>query len=151
MKVRHETLPFISITQQWLYCFIIQPLSTSRYTKRADSGFSLGGGGGTTDYARARTFMTLRARNPKSLTARVQDPLEGPGSSRRGGGVDALSCYLSLIFKHSNTKWDFKKQPIKKKKLGGVRLLCPPPPPPSKSATAIPCKISYLTLTQIQL
>ena len=25
-----------------------------------------------------------------------------------GGGGDALLCYLSLIFKHSDTKWDTK-------------------------------------------
>ena len=37
----------------------------------------------------------------KSLTAGVQGPLKVPGSPRV---LDALSCYLSLIFKHSDTK-----------------------------------------------
>ena len=48
---------------------------------RADPGFSFGGGGGggANDYVRTRTS---RARSPKSLTARIQGPLKGPGSSR---------------------------------------------------------------------
>ena len=38
-----------------------------------------------------------------------------PGSSARLRALEALRvfyallCYLSLIFKHSDTKWDFKK------------------------------------------
>ena len=39
----------------------------------------------------------------KSLTAEVQGPLMGPGSSRV---LDDLSSYLSLILKHSDTKLD---------------------------------------------
>ena len=42
----------------------------------------------------------------KSLPAGVQGPLNGHGSSRV---LDALSCYLSLILKHSDTKRDTKK------------------------------------------
>ena len=38
---------------------------------------------------------TSRARSAKSLAAGVQGPLKGPGSSRV---IDALWCYLSLIF-----------------------------------------------------
>ena len=47
----------------------------------ADPGFSFrgGGGGGAKDCIRERT---LRARNPKSLSAGIQGPLKGPGSSR---------------------------------------------------------------------
>ena len=62
-----------------------------------DPGFFLpfiwgggGGEGGAKDYVRARTS---RARNLKSLTAGVQGPHKGPGSSRV---FDAFSCYLSL-------------------------------------------------------
>ena len=41
--------------------------------------FHLGGGGeGAKDYMRNRT---LRARNPKSLSAGIQGPLKGPGGS----------------------------------------------------------------------
>ena len=46
----------------------------------SDPGFSFGGGGGgANDYMRERS---LQARNPKSLSAGVQGPLKGPGSSR---------------------------------------------------------------------
>ena len=46
----------------------------------ADPGFSFrGGGGAQKDYMRERT---LRERNPKSLSAGIQGPLKGPGSSR---------------------------------------------------------------------
>ena len=71
---------------------------------------------------------TLRARKSKSLSAGVQGPLKGPGSSI--GFINALSCYLSLIFKHSDTKLDLKKtvDPI----LGGGGA---PVAPPSGSAT----------------
>ena len=48
----------------------------------------------------ARTHIT--SAEPNSLSAGV--PLKGPGSS--GVVVDAFSCYLSLIFKHSDTKLD---------------------------------------------
>ena len=44
----------------------------------------------------------------------------GPGSSRV---IDALSCYLSLTFKHSDTKWD-KKTPIADQILGGGGGTC---------------------------
>ena len=70
---------------------------------------------------------------PTSLTAGVQGPLKGHGSSEV---LDALSCYLSLIFKHSDTKWNTEKH----SRSGGVffflgggggrRGLLPPPPPP---------------------
>ena len=53
------------------------------YFTGADPGFSFrgggGGGGGAKDYM---CEHTLRARNPKSLSAAIQGPLKGPGSSR---------------------------------------------------------------------
>ena len=39
---------------------------------------------------------TSPAQTPKSLTAGVQGPLKGPGSSQ---DFDAFLCYLILIFK----------------------------------------------------
>ena len=76
------------------------------------------GGGGTKDYMRERT---LRARNPKSLSAGIQGPALGV--------FNALQCYLSPIFKHSDTKWVNKKitvDPI----LGGAHACCAPLDPP---------------------
>ena len=48
----------------------------------------VGGGGGGGGGGRAKYFVCARTRSPGS----------GP----------ALSCYLSLIFKHSDTTWDLK-------------------------------------------
>ena len=48
------------------------------------------------------------------------------------GGFDALLCYMSQIFKHSDTKWDLKNTVSN---FRGARLLPPAPPPPSNSAT----------------
>ena len=39
--------------------------------------------------------------------------------------LDALSCYLSLILKHSDTKLDLKNSRLK---LRGARACCAPPP-----------------------
>ena len=65
----------------------------------------------------------------KSLTAGVQGPLLGPESSRF---VVLCSLVLSgLIFKHSDTKWDFKKH---------SRSNFKPVAPSSKSTTALSCK-----------
>ena len=61
------------------------------------------GAGGALKIARARTS---RAQSPKSLTAGFRGPPKGFVSSPV---FDALSCYLSLIFKHSDTKWGYKK------------------------------------------
>ena len=68
-----------------------------------DPGFSFFffGGGGAKDYVHAHSS---RARSPKSLTAGVQEAFRV---------FDALSCYLSLILKHSDTKWDKTTQSIK--------------------------------------
>ena len=48
----------------------------------------------------------------------------GPGSSRV---LDDLSSYLSLIFKHSDTKVDIKKESIVYQYLGGAVSVVPPP------------------------
>ena len=87
--------------------------------------FHLGGGGGAKDYARARTSW---AQNPKSLIiirpGSRAGPLKGPGSSR---GFDALSCYLSLICKHSDTKWEGGGGKHSRSNFRGA--CCAPPPP----------------------
>ena len=61
----------------------------------ADSGFSWGGGGIMCPHNDREA--------PKSPTAGVQGPLKGPIAL---GMFDALLCYLSLIYKHSDTKFD---------------------------------------------
>ena len=49
--------------------------------------------------------------------------------------LDAFSaCYLSLIVKHSDTKWG---KNIVDQNLEGARAVAPPPPPPSGSATVL--------------
>ena len=75
-----------------------------RTRNRGRSRIFIGGGGGAEDYVRA---STSRARSPKSLTTRreYQKPEFLPGISRV---FDALSCYLTLIIKHCDTKWDKK-------------------------------------------
>ena len=55
---------------------MVQVLSSQ--TSGADPGFSFAEGGAK-DYMRERT---LRAQYPKSLSAGIQGPLKGPGSSR---------------------------------------------------------------------
>ena len=71
-------------------------------------------------YVRARTS---RARRAKSLGSRViKRALEALGVA------DDLSCYLSLNFKHSDTKWDFKNSLLNFRGPAPVA-------PPSKSAT----------------
>ena len=44
-------------------------------------------------------------------------------------GFDALSCYLSPILKHSDTKWDLKNT-VDQILGGGGHLLRPPLNPP---------------------
>ena len=56
---------------------------------------------------------------------------KGPGSSL---SFDALSCYLSHIFKHSDTKCDKKHSQSTLRKGGGVHACCAP----SRSATDKP-------------
>ena len=50
-------------------------------------------------------------------------PFKGPGSSRV---LDALSCYLSLIFKHPDTKWKTKKYDQNGGGGGGETPAAPP-------------------------
>ena len=91
------------MTLSALNIFVIQP-----------PGFSLeGGGGGTRDYVRGHTTWS---RSPKSLYG------QGPGLA----ALDPFLCYLSLTFKHSDTKWDKKYSQILRGGGGGrVHLLRP--------------------------
>ena len=74
---------------------------------------------------------TLRARSPK----KKKESLIRPGSRARLralealGGFDALSCNLSLIFKHSEYKMEYKTN-IVYQILGGAPAAPPPPPDP---------------------
>ena len=95
-----------------------------QYAGAGPPEFSLGGGGG------AQTIMCAHALHKREAWS----PLR-PGSRARlralgaPGGFDALSCYLSLIFKQSDTKWDKKNPHIVDQILRGNRRA------PSKSAT----------------
>ena len=64
--------------------------------------FHWGGGGGEHKRLCAHTHIT--SRKHEVPYGRGPGLTLWPGSSR--GVFDALSCYLSLIFKHSDTKWD---------------------------------------------
>ena len=74
----------------------------------------MGGGGG---YA---THIT----NAKPLTARIQGSC---GSTERFRILDALSCYLSLIWKHSVFKTGDNNKNIIDQTLGGWAPVAPPP------------------------
>ena len=73
-----------------------------------------------------------KARSP--FTDGLQAALKGPGSSRV---FYALSCYLSLIFKHSDTKWPIKSVNHNLGGGGGEAPAVPPldPPPGGKGLT----------------
>ena len=64
---------------------------------------------------------TSRALSKKSLMTGIQGLPNDPGSSRV---LDALSCCLSLILKHSDRKFDFKN--IVDQILEGVHACCTP-------------------------
>ena len=70
----------------------------------ADPGFS--NRRGAKDYVLSAVHITSAGAR-MLLAGEVQCPLKGPGNSRT---LDALSCYLSLILKHSDTKRDFKNK-----------------------------------------
>ena len=63
-----------------------------------------GGGGG------AEKMCATHITSVKSLTIRIQGLLKGPGSTRV---LDALSYYLILLLKHSDTKRDTVEPPYK--------------------------------------
>ena len=67
--------------------FLNYPMITPTIN-RGRSRIFIGGGGGIKDYVRY---------------GQVQGPLKGRGSSQVF--FYAVSCYLSLIFKNSDTKW----------------------------------------------
>ena len=87
----------------------------------ADPGYSVGG----------RGCKRLRAPTHNHKVRSLKSRIYGRGPGHALGPMealrvsDALSCYLSLNFKHSDTKWDFKKTVDN---FFGGRLLRPPPP-----------------------
>ena len=82
-------------------------------------------------WAHGRTRITSARRNiPSTVGVHCIGPLKGPGSSRV---LDALSCYLSLIFRHSDTKWDWKNI-YSRSKFRGASMIAPPPPPVASSS-----------------
>ena len=119
---------FSSNMPQWNTCTIqegwpILALHQTVRTYRADPGFSLGGGGGRKRLC-ARSHIT-RCAEPNSLSAGV-GPLKGPGSCRVVLML-ALSCYLSLIFKHSDKKnWEKKTETHSWSNFRRVRACCAP-------------------------
>ena len=77
-------------------CMNVQPtLVNKSNVSGADPGFHLGGGGWGRKRVCARMLIT--SAEPNSLSAGVQGPLKGPGSSIVFF-FNTLSCYLSLIF-----------------------------------------------------
>ena len=79
------------------------------------------------------TQHTSRARSPFNIWPGSEGPLKGPRSSRV---LDALSCYLSLILKHSDTKLGRKKKIIVDHNLEGSRGACCNAPPPGSATDA---------------
>ena len=77
-----------------------QPISITG----ADPGFSWGGGGGRKILS---TLMHITTVKPKVSCGRVPGPQNRPW--KLSVFFNSLSCSLSLIFKHSDTKWDNKK------------------------------------------
>ena len=81
-----------------------------------DPGLSLGGGGGG---GGAPKVMWAHAYASWAKSAKS---LRRPGS--RVLALDALSCYLSLIFKHYDTKHDKKTKTIQIWRGGGGGVCC---------------------------
>ena len=89
--------------------FVSPCVAFTRYERIQDSDlfFLKGGGGGAKDFARAN-ITSAKHEVPYS-----RDP--GPAWLRALGALrvfDALSFYLSLIFEHSDTKWDPLDPPL---------------------------------------
>ena len=94
-------------------------------TTGVDPGFSNwgGGGGGGGVQKIMHSQHTSQLQSAKSLSAEIHGWHKGPGSSRV---LNALSCYLSLILKHSDTKRDSKNNMTVDHFWGrGARLLHP--------------------------
>ena len=97
----------------------------AHYISGADPGFSFREG--AKDYVCAHAHHERKAQSPLCLGSRVRfRALEALG------GFDALSCYLSLICMHSDTKWDLKQHSQSNVRGGGGGV---PVVPSSKSAT----------------
>ena len=85
----------------------------------ADPVFSLGGGGGAQEIMSANAHYERKTRSAFRQGSRARlRALEAPWL------FYALSCYLSLISKHSDTKFDKKTQSIKFKFRGGGGGAC---------------------------
>ena len=78
-----------------------------------------GGGGGAQKIMSTHAHHELEPQSILQLGSRAHD-LRALEALRV---FDALSCYLSLIFKHSHTKWDEKN--IVDKILGGHAPVVP--------------------------
>ena len=112
------------------YIFEVMTLSITIW---ADPGFSFTGA------QKIMCVSTSQAQSPVRPGSRALETLGGGG----GGGGYALSCYLSLIFNHSDTKLD-KKNPVDQI-LGGACLLCPHP----KSAADLSYYSVYISAASI--
>ena len=92
-----------------------------------------GGGGG----------RLLCKQSPLRLESRAAGPLAGPGSFTVS---DALSCHLSLIFKHSDTNLEEKKNTLSIKFYWGARLLRPVCTPPGSDTEMHVFEVLYIDL-----
>ena len=99
------------------YSRLCARIAQPKLLQGADPGFSLGGGGGGW-----RMIMCAHAHHERE--PRSPFYCRGPAL----GFFDALSCYLSLLFKHSDTKWD-KKEEKKSINLKGAPVAPPLNPP----------------------
>ena len=87
---------YTAFDKEFVYTYLALKWSTKHFR----------GGSRIFIFGEAQKIMTrMPITSAKSLTARVQGAVKGPGSSRV---LDALSFYLSLIFKRFNTKWNIK-------------------------------------------
>ena len=101
--MNHVTIYVLNVNFAWLS-------DSSFWSQGRIQDFHWGGGGGRKRLC-ARTHIMIA--DPE-----VQSPL-----------FDALSCYLSLIFKHSDINWD-KKHTTLDQILGGPACCAPQNPPP---------------------
>ena len=120
---------------KWEFFCFSHPLSKKPVRASAGSGLDLwglslqtrggsrifigGGGGGANDLCAHTHIMNAKPRVPYN-----------GGPLKLSAGFDALSCYLSPIVKHSDTKWEKRRSNFRGG--GGVAPIAPP----SKSATA---------------
>ena len=131
----------VRITLNHWHCFLLLLLLFGLCQRTMIQGriqdFHLrGGGGGGKKVMCQHTHIT--SAEPNSLSAGVQGPLKGPGSSA-GVVLMLSSCYLhawALFLSILMKNW-IKENIVDPILRGPARLLLPPPPPPTGSATAI--------------